>query len=330
VTVAEVAGGFVRGRRLRFAIVGGWAVFVVAVAVERGVPFDRLQVLAWVVATLAVVTAVSGGASRRLLLDWLPLAVLLLAYDLSRGAVDTLGMPVQVSSLARAESALFGGELPTVWLQERLYSSPPSEVVWWEGLVALVYSSHFLVPYVVGGWHWTRGRERWRYWLRRFIGVTAVGLAIYTILPAAPPWLAARWGAIDPVYRTASRGWSVLGLDIAERVLDTGQASVNLVAALPSLHAAHAALIPVLFWEGRKLVTRVALLTYPLAMGAVLVLTGEHYVVDVIAGLVVVAVVCGVVGRWERRRLPGSDEGSASDETSDRRETSDSHETAAV
>lgn len=303
-TVARVNERAPVSRPLSIAVIGGWAVFVASFVAVRGVPFERLQVIGWIVATLTIVTLVTGGALRQVILDWLPLAVLLLAYDLTRGAVDTLGMPVQIDSLASADSALFGGHVPTVWLQQHLYRHTSAPVSWWEAPVALVYASHFVVPYLVGAWHWTRGRERWLFWLRRFVGVTAVGLVIYTLVPAAPPWLASRLGVIGEVDRTASRGWSVFGLDIAERVLDTGQASVNLVAAMPSLHAAHAALVVALFWEGRKALTRLVLVLYPLSMGGALVLTGEHYVVDILAGFAVVVAVCAAVGRWERTRLP--------------------------
>lgn len=288
-------------RALRWAVVGAWVTVLTLLLAVRGVPLDRVQVLLLIVATLAVVTLVTGGRLARLLRDWLPLTGLLLAYDLTRGAADTLGMPVQVGSVAAVEEALFAGHVPTVWLQGHVY--PASwEVAWWEAPIALVYASHFIVPYAVGAWHWTRGREAWWFWLRRFVGVTAVGLAVFCLLPAAPPWYAAEAGVIGPVKRQAARGWEVLGLDIAGWLVDTGQASVNQVAALPSLHAAHAALVPALLWRGRSPLARLGLLAYPLAMGFVLVLTGEHYVVDVLAGFALVVGVCGVAGRWERRR----------------------------
>jgi hypothetical protein len=300
-------------RWVRFAIAGCWVGVFVEAVLLWGLPLDRLQVMAWIVATLALVAGLTGGVARRLLVDWLPLAGLLLAYDLTRGAVDTLGMPVQVESVASVESAIFGGEVPTIWLQQRLYQHYPWSTRWWEAVVALIYVSHFVVPYVVGGWHWSRGRERWLYWRRRFVGVTVVGLVIFTLLPAAPPWFASDRGVIEKVHRTSVRGWSVLGLDTAGWVLDMGQASVNLVAAVPSLHAGYAALVVALFWEGRRLSVRLALLAYPAAMGFVLVLTGEHYVVDVLAGFAVVAVVCWAARQWERRRLPDRAAGGSPD-----------------
>jgi PAP2 superfamily protein len=288
----------------RLIIVGLWLTAAVAVVVTRGIPVDRPQVLAWIVGTLALATVVSGGQLRRVLLDWLPLVGLLLAYDLTRGAADTLGMPVQVRSIASLESALFWGHVPTVWLQERLYGDRQT-AAWWELPISLVYMSHFVAVYAIGAWCWTRGRERWWFWLRRFGGVTASGLVAFVLMPAAPPWLASSLQRIGPVERTTVRGLSVAGLDVAGRLLDTGQSSVNLVAAMPSLHAAHAALVVALLWPGRGRAARIGLLAYPLAMGFVLVLTGEHYVVDVLAGFALTAAVCRIAQRWERHpRVP--------------------------
>jgi hypothetical protein len=291
-----------RRHRLRWVAAGCWLALSAAFVGARGVPLERVQVMAWLVVTLALLTAASAGNLRRLLVDWVPLGGLLLAYDLTRGAVDALGMPVQVESIAWMEKALFAGHVPTVWLQDRVYRHSFTGVAWWEAPIALVYVSHFVVPYAVAAWYWSRGPEQWRYWRRRFVGVTATGLAVFTVLPAAPPWMAAEEGVIDPVKRTVARGWTVVGLDIAEQLIHTGRASVNMVAAMPSLHAAYAALVPALFWEGRRPLVRLALLTYPLAMAVVLVLGGEHYVVDVLAGFGLVAGVCWAARRWERRR----------------------------
>ena len=286
--------------RLRAPVLAAWITATTGLVVLRGVPLDTPQVLAWIIATLALVTALGGGRVRRVFIDWLPLAGLLLVYGLTRGAVDELGVPVHVATIAGLESALFGGEVPTVELQERLYRHPPWTAVWWEVPITLVYVSHFVVPYVVGAWHWTRGR--WAFWLRRYVATTLTALVVFVLVPAAPPWMAARLDVIGPVRRTAGRGWSLLGLDVAERLVDTGRASVNLVAAMPSLHAAHAALAAVLLWRGRAWWTRTALLAYPAAMGSVLVVTGEHYVVDVLAGFALAAAACWACGRWEAGR----------------------------
>jgi hypothetical protein len=64
-------------------------------------------------------------------------------------------------------------------------------------------------------------------------------------------------------------------------VLDFGQENSNTVAAVPSIHAAHSLLVPLLFWQEASPTLRILLALYPIAMGATLVTTSEHYVVDV-------------------------------------------------
>ncbi|MCA0145057.1 phosphatase PAP2 family protein [Blastococcus sp. LR1] len=246
----------------------------------RGLPTDRVVLLGWVLAGLAV-HATTQGPRRlgRLLLDWLPLVAVLMAYDASRGFADGVGMPVAVQELADADRWLFGGVLPTGWLQEHVQAD------WWKALATLVYSSHFVVTPLVLGVLWVRNRERWARCARLVVGLSLAGLVTYVLYPAAPPWLAARDGVIEPVERISSSGWAVLGLPKAGVLLDSGQGQVNLVAAMPSLHTAFAVLMcAVLLPMARRSWQRVALVAYAVLMPVVLVWGGEHYVVDTLLG----------------------------------------------
>ena len=83
-----------------------------------------------------------------------------------------------------------------------------------------------------------------------------------------------------------------------------GQASVNLVAAVPSLHAAFSALVAMFLWRRVRRPLRPLLALYPLAMGLTLIATGEHYFFDVLLGWVYAGAVMAACGWWERRR-PG-------------------------
>ena len=118
--------------------------------------------------------------------------------------------------------------------------------------MAITYLSHFFVPYVVAGVLWIYNRGLWRAWLTQFSAVTVVGLLGYVLLPTMPPWLASRTGHLDTVERVATRGWRQFNLDIAEQLIDKGQAAVNLTAAFPSLHAAYPALIAAFFWPPHR------------------------------------------------------------------------------
>ena len=113
---------------------------------------------------------------------------------------------------------------------------------------------------------------------------------------------AAQDGANGWVERIVGRGWGKLNLQTASALIDQGQASVNLVAAIPSLHAALTAAIAAFLW------TRVArkwhplLVAYVLVMAFTLVYTAEHYVVDILLGWALTAVVLTVTHWFEARR----------------------------
>ncbi|MEZ5258549.1 MAG: phosphatase PAP2 family protein [Ilumatobacteraceae bacterium] len=224
-------------------------VFVVAVR-SWGIPFERPILLAWLMGAAAIATiGRRGGGPVAVLRDWLPYGLALTAYDFTRGAADDLGMPVQVRLPIDLDRILGLGHVPTVVLQRWLggFDGP---VAWWEVPMALVYTSHFVAPFVIPAVLWVRNRDRFAAWRDRFFTVVGLGPITYTLVPVAPPWMAARRRAAAG---RAGRGcgWSRLGLHVAQSVFDFGNRTVNVVAALPlSLHAAFAAITAVFFWRG--------------------------------------------------------------------------------
>lgn len=297
--------------RIRWVLAAAYGVCLAVFVVTEGVPTERLALYAWVLTGLAIGCVGRGWrAMAQMVLDWLPFLGILVLYDLTRGLADTLGMPVHVSDLAALESQLFGGTLPTIWLQEHVYPSAgwgiDVEGAWWHVVVTTVYLSHFFVTPVIAAVLWLRNRQRWISFTAHVVGVALLGATTYILVPAAPPWYAAGHGVIPPVDRLAGLGWDVLGLHSAGALLDLGQANVNLVAAIPSLHTAYAVLVLLYFWPVLNWVARILLTFYPLLMGAILVYSGEHYVVDVVlgwvgAGLVTIGV--ALVSRaWRRHR----------------------------
>ena len=268
-----------------------------------GIPVQRELVIAWVCG--ALVCASLGRPPRQILqliLDWLPLVLVLWAYDLSRGAADSLGIGVHVEPMIEFDRFVFAGSTPTEWIQARIYE--PDAVRWWDVAFTLVYTSYFIVPFAVAGVLWARDRLAFLGFTRRLVSLTLAGLATYIAFPAAPPWMAARDGLLEDVYRTTSKGWEVLGVGTAG-LFSKGQGSVNLVAAVPSLHSAFCALVAMFLWSRVRPSLRPLLALYPLLMGLTLVATGEHYVFDVLLGWLYAALVMVAWGWWERRRALG-------------------------
>jgi PAP2 superfamily len=285
-------------RVVRAAIWSGLVLAFATTCVVDGLPTDRVVLLGWVLAGLAA-HALCAGWRRlvRLVVDWFPLAAALLAYDATRGLADGVGFPVHVTQPAAVDRWLGGGVLPTVWLQQHWQAG------WWEALAALVYSSHFLVTPVVLGVLWVRDRRRWARCARLVVALSVAGLVTYVLYPAAPPWLAARDGVIEPVRRLSGAGWQELGLPRAGALLAHGQGQVNQVAAVPSLHTAFAVLMClVLVPLTRRTWLRIALVGYAVLMPLVLVWAGEHYVVDTLLGALYAGAVVVLVP-WSERAV---------------------------
>jgi hypothetical protein len=285
---------WLRGRIVRRLLWAGLALCFVLTCLQTGLPTDRVVLLGWVLAGLAVQAAADGlRRVGRLLADWLPLVLLLLAYDASRGLADGLGATVHVTEPAAADRWLGGGALPTVVLQQHW------DAAWWEALAALVYGSHFVVTPLLLAVLWVRNRAHWARFARLVVALSAAGLVTYVLYPAAPPWLAAKDGVIEPVERLSGVGWEVLGLPRAGALLANSQGQVNQVAAVPSLHTAFAVLAClVLLPIATRVWQRLLVIAYPVLMALVLVWAGEHYVVDTLLGAVYAVGVVVLLARF--------------------------------
>ncbi|MGH9025035.1 MAG: phosphatase PAP2 family protein [Acidimicrobiia bacterium] len=286
------------------AALGIYAAAFVVSTVIWGFPLGRERLIVWLaLGMLAATIRHPARWARGMIIDWLPLVAVLITYDYLRGAADGLGFQLHMWSLIHFDEWLFGGTVPTVRLQRAFLD--PDRVYWWDLVAWATYTSHFVASFVVAAVLWVRNRKRFHAYVARFVALSYMGFITYMLFPAVPPWLAGRYGAIPPVYRSATRGWSHFGLHTAAQLFEKGQASVNLVAAMPSLHAAYAALICAFFWKAAKPIVRVVLAGYPLLMAWTLVYTAEHWVIDILIGWLYVAIVMVVgalISRWWRRR----------------------------
>ena len=278
-------------RRVGLAI---WAGAVGLYIGLTGVVFNRQLALSAGMGLVIVMTVTGGNRLVRVLADWLPFLSFIYLYDATRGWAGKDRF-VHVTEPITIDKALGFGNVPTVWLQQRLYIA--SQVQWWEAMVGLVYMSHFLVPYVFAVVLWLRNREAWKRWAIAFFTTSSLGILGYVLYPMAPPWLAAgtsrypyRDAAMEGVARISRRGLSVLNMDFAQKAFISGSRFANDVAAMPSLHEAFAVLFALHIIRSWTSPWRWLISLYPLAMGFALVYGGEHYVVDLLAGALVAAI----------------------------------------
>jgi membrane-associated phospholipid phosphatase len=287
-------------RKRRIIGLAIWAICFLAGTAFIGVPTsDPLIAFGWLwLATIAWRSYLPWKQHLLFLRDWLPIALLLVVYNISRGYADDLFAP-HVTAMIDADEALAGGHVPTVWLQQHLYHA--GQVQWWEVAVSLVYVSHFLTVPTVAVILWLRDRFQWARYMRRWFTLSVAGLITYFLYPAAPPWWAAEHGFLEPVARISTAGWNLIGLHSAGNSLNALQVEAsNPVAAMPSLHTAYALMAVAFFLPVVRKRWWPLLLAYPLAMTFTLVYSGEHYVVDVLVGWLYVAATFFLVGLAER------------------------------
>jgi membrane-associated phospholipid phosphatase len=299
---AEPVFNFGHWPAVRRAALALYFVGFVVWSYNYGIPVQRELVVAWVCGALGC--ACLGRHPRemlQLIIDWLPMVVVLGAYDITRGAADKLGIGVHLHPMIDFDKAVFFGQTPTEWLQHHLYN--PNVVSGWNVAFTLIYTSYFITPFALAGWLWARDRPAYLRFIKRLVTLAIAGVITYILFPAAPPWLAANEGLLHDVTRTTSEGWKIIGVGTSI-LFSEGQASVNLVAAVPSLHAAFTMLVALALWPRvRQRWVRPLLLLYPAAMGLTLMATGEHYFFDVLLGWVYAGAVMVGWSAWERARV---------------------------
>jgi hypothetical protein len=326
-------------RVARWLALASWAVLLLYYWRRDGVPFDREGLLTWVcLGVLAGSVGRHPAALLQVVLDFVPFALVLVAYDYLRGVSYQLGMPTWWHPQVDADRFLFFGHEPTVWLQEHL-KHPYPDVRWYDVAVTLCYCSFFFLPYATAGVLWLRNRANFYRWSLRFVSLSFLGFAAFALFPAAPPWAAARCSAADVaahpsepacmwqsapgnvaavhggilgpmtthlpganpwVERTSWSGFNELHLSVAGSLLKEGQAVADPVAAVPSLHLGGTVLFVLFVWRRISKWWRPILVAYPLAMTFSLAYSGEHYVFDCVTGAAA-AVLVTVASRWLER-----------------------------
>jgi PAP2 superfamily len=303
-------------RHLSWVGPSAYAVALSVVVISDGVNLSRGHLLVWIVLGLLAFSLTNvRGWIRGVVLEWLPFALILSAYDLLRGHADTLLFSAHVRPQLRAEEILFFGSVPTVWLQERLWDGP-GNLHWYDFAVCVVYLSYFVATYLVAGFLWFSARSLFRRYIAMIVIVAFMGFATYALFPAAPPWLASQYGELEPTTRSIAVIWSEIPVVHVNTFFAEGSQYANPVAAVPSLHAAYTLLVTLILWRRpAPRWGRLVLAAYPWAMAFALVYTAEHYFVDILLGWIYALVAFWTVSRLAKllaeRRLRQARSGRA-------------------
>jgi hypothetical protein len=287
-----------------------------------GVGFGvRLTIYALVVSVGLVVSMAllrsRTGSRWAPLRAWVPYLVLAMAYELIRGFAPAILSRVDTDDIPGLERLLFGGRIATELLQTAL--RPLSGFDPLAAGASIVYMLHTPLPLVVGAYFWWRRRRLFYDYLAALIILSMAAFTTYLVFPAAPPWWAAASGhlagpsGLPLISYLKPDAFSSLGTSagIDGKALFTlafGDISPDPVAAFPSLHAAYP-LLAYLFMRRLGGPAAWAMLAFTLAAWFSIVYLGDHYVIDILGGVLYVAIVYRLLPTLDR--LLGIGHGSA-------------------
>lgn len=229
----------------------------------------------------ATFVAMIFGQAKELLRRFVPFVALLLVYESFRGLATGLIVRVNYLFMPAVDKLIFAGRLPTIVLQKWWWHG---HVMWYDFLFYGAYTLHFVLPFALATLVWkTRENHYWRV-ITAYVTVSFAGFLTFLIFPAAPPWLASDKGLIQPVAHISTSIFSALGIQDFPSVYN--KISPNLVAAVPSLHAAYSVLFVLFITRLYKTKWRFLAIVYPALIWLGTVYMGEHYVIDIILGAI--------------------------------------------
>lgn len=209
-----------------------------------------------------------------------------------------------LAALRRGQA--FGHARSILEFEQRLHLAPERMLNHWLaahhalGLVVGDYYDllHFGLTLGLVGWLWWRHPGRYSLLRNALIGINLIGFVVFWMYPLAPPRMLPSAGFVDVVaVRHAMGAWSSGAL----------ASQANELAAMPSLHMAWAVwcALAVRTVSSRPAV-RLAAWAYPAVTAWVVIATANHYLLDVVAG-VLTTLAAARAARWwadRARQLP--------------------------
>jgi hypothetical protein len=283
-------------RTTAFAIV---AAGVLAPVVRKRVRLPAAAVLGTAaLAPVALCVAVPRSRRRDAAVCALQMWAYIAAYEMPHDDPERLAARVHVRYPIVIDRVLGLGVPPTLRLQ-RVFAKA-GEVNRFERVLVWCHWLWFFVPHSTVGLVLLRRRDLFPAAAARMYAVFDLGAVFYWAIPTAPPWWADAHGELDDGEAVHVRRMMI---EYGERFWGDNWAALydflggNPLAAMPSLHFATSVMAAHLLSEVGPVVGAVGW-TYALALGLALVYLGEHYAVDLLAGLALTEGVRRSAGRF--------------------------------
>jgi hypothetical protein len=209
-------------------------------------------------------------------------------YQMPNDDPEALRGRVRIDYPVRMDRVLGGGALPVLRLQRRL--SRPGRITTFDRILIWAHWLWMLVPHTALAYVLARRRDLFPRAACLVYATYDIGLIGYWALPTAPPWYAAELGRIEHGEMPALRR---VMYEYGEQFWEGGWQPLydflggNPLAAMPSLHFATTVMAAYALAEVGVPEGTLGW-SYTLLLALALVYLGEHYVVDLVAGVALV------------------------------------------
>ena len=209
----------------------------------------------------------------------------LVTYKMPNDDPEKLMDRVRVEYPVKADRFIGRGTTPTLRLQRRL--ADPDRFRTWEKVLVWSHWVWFAFPHGTVAYVLIKHRDQFPSAAARIYATFDLGVIGYWAIPTAPPWYAAQQGLMEDGRTPELRRMMV---EYGEQFWKQGWAPLygvlggNPLAAMPSLHFATSVTAAHVLSDTGPVAGAFGW-TYAATLGLALVYLGEHYVVDLAAGL---------------------------------------------
>jgi len=253
---------------------------------RRGIPAP-VTVAACAGGPLALAVLTPRSKKRDVALFAMQMWAFIMVHEIPYDDPERLRRRLRVNYPMAIDRALGCGSLPNARLQRALARLSRVKVI--DRVLTWAHWLWFFEPYLALSFILLRHNERFPRAARQLAAVFDVGCVVYFIAPTAPPWWSSEHGLTDEEVRR-------IMVEVGEETWGSAWPGMyealggNPWAAMPSLHFATALTMALALAEAGPL-EGLAGGSYALTLGFALLYLGEHYVTDLAAGVLLVAVV---------------------------------------
>jgi membrane-associated phospholipid phosphatase len=232
---------------------------------------------------LGVPIAGVAGVYNRAIRGWIVLVMIALSYEALAGPIDSLANTGKMLSLFDFDRYLWGLNL-TGWIQSYFASVSMTDTTFilYETLVPFVFATSFLL--------WRYRTSDFRKYVTAMLLTSYAALITFLLVPTAPPWFS---GVANNLVQNSGLGTTTAYLGPLAAFFQP-----NYFASFPSMHAAYAVICSYFLLKADQ---RPGALSVVMT-GGILFSTlylGQHYLVDLLAGMVYAFVPCLLSEKWQ-------------------------------